>query len=675
MRRGAFRSVIAFVLFFAVLVMHSRTGLADGAVRGASPLAAEILTALGGQLRLNKLADKFTDSIAALAITTAVDKELIQVGNLQEIIWQLQETGMLDQAAKLEQLLADTLTTEKIVSVERTSLGTSGARLVSFANGLRGVYKVSHAAHEEAMYRLDKLLGTHVFPITVMRTIGDEIGSMQLFIENAPSATDIKIMRRKSGDGRSVSNSAAINTLRLLGHDSDYDNAQNTLFPIKGRAIAIDGGHAFLPSKGWQGLWKHFREHLGQSDEEQFSDAQVYREYRIDLDFISRLEKITPEQIEVVIAPIIALDGDEELQKIFDKLITLANVGDVGEGGGRYLQASLGNSEFAELEHLRRIHLHFPDGDAYQKLTRITNQVDYRTAVALGGLHNRIAQYAALARGVDAHPTDMPASTKITKILRHKPEKIPRYRHEELLSSLITTNTWDKEKLREVLRYQPSMRDAVRKLASEVAYAQGSAAKPLLWRIIAADGNEHRLFASVGNSSLSIFDDLGLSSIDAELTRISTFIHSGRKMKDDYFAAMAALFRSELAYLFNLLPIKGQLLVWAKAGDKKIISAPYTGVSTRPKLNIIDQLEHEFRLHLAYVDGDLDKMKKMARLDFNLDIHVRIEALLAEISQHCGQGESCFIYADLAEVLGFSDGYSNFLHRLKEEGFVVARLE
>ena len=672
MRQGICRAIVV-VLFFAI---QGSAALAAGAVRSAPPLREEILAALGGKLRPNQLAAKFANSIAAMLYTTAVDHELIEMGNLQEIIWQLQETGMPDQAAQLEQLLADTLMTEKIVSLEHIGQGVAGARLVTFANGLRGVFKASRATHEVAMYRLDQLLGTHVFPITVMRTIGDETGSMQLFIENAASAADIKEIRRKEdGDMLRVPSPAAINTLRLLGYDND-NHGHNYLFPIKGRVIAIDGDYAFSHrSRGWQGLWQHFREYLGQSEEEQLKHQPVYMEYRIDPAFISRLEKITPEQIDAVLAPIIALDDDEELQKIFDKLVMLANIGNVEEDGGRYLQTLLGISEFTELEHLRRIHQHLSEGDAYQKLTRVTNQVDYHSAVAIGGLHNRIAQYAAIARGTAPHLSDMPAPIEITKILRRKPKEAPRYKHEELLYPLVTTNAWDKEKMAEALHHRSSMQNAVRKLAASIAYTSGNTTKPLLWEIIAADGSKHRLLASVGNSSLSIFNDLGLSSIEAELTQASTFIHSNRKVDDDHFVAIAALLRSNLAYLFNSLPMKTQLLAWARASNKKTIPTPYAGVSTRPRLNVVDQLEHEFNLHLSYVDGDLDKIADMAELDFDLNVQACTEALLAKVKQHCVQGESCFIYADIVEVLSSSDGYSNLLHKLRKEGFVVARLE
>ena len=666
--------LVMLMLMVALLGMQVSAGLAVGAVRGAPLLAAEIFTALGGQLRPNKLAAKLADSIAALTSTIAVAAELIRVGNLQEIIWQLQETGMLDKAAQLEKVIADMLATAKIGQMERIGKGVSGAQLVTFANGLRGVYKVSRPAHEVAMYRLDKLIGTNVFPVTVMRTIDGKTGSVQLFIENAPSAAEIKIMRRARGDVHGISNPAAINTLRLLGHDDDH-NDHNNIYPIKGRAIAIDGDHAFYHSKGWLGFWKHFRQHLGQSEGEQLRTAQVYSEYRIDPTFISGLEKITPEQIDAVIAPIFALDGDEDLQKIFDKLMMLANIGNVEDDLGSYLYSSLGSSELEELGHLRIASNRLGDRDAYQKLIRITNYTKYSNAVALGGLRNRISQYAAIVRGVDNRAIDTLAPTEIMVALQRQPEEIPRYRHEELLTPLLIMGEWDKEKIRAAFIYQSSLLDAVRKLAGKTAYTKDNTTKPLLWRIVAADNSEHRLLTGSGDSSLHIFSDLSLASIDAELIYASTFIHSGRDLSDNHLAAATALIRSDLDYFFNLLPMKEQLLVWAKAGNKKIIATPYAQVSTRPKMNTVDQLEHEFNLHLAYIDGDLDKLENMAELDFDLDLHARTDALLNQLKQYCVSGERCLIYANIAEVLSRSDDHSNFLVKLSDAGFVVERME
>ena len=92
-------------------------------------------------------------------------------------------------------------------------------------------------------------------------------------------------------------------------------------------------------------------------------------------------------------------------------------------------------------------------------------------------------------------------------------------------------------------------------------------------------------------------------------------------------------------------------------------------------MNTVDQLEHEFNLHLAYIDGDLDKLENMAELDFDLDLHARTDALLNQLKQYCVSGERCLIYANIAEVLSRSDDHSNFLVKLSDAGFVVERME
>ena len=66
--------------------------------------------------------------------------ELLRVGNLQEIIWQLQETGAKQQSEELTLLLQDTLENAEIDDRDRIGVGRSGAELVTFANGIRGVF-------------------------------------------------------------------------------------------------------------------------------------------------------------------------------------------------------------------------------------------------------------------------------------------------------------------------------------------------------------------------------------------------------------------------------------------------------------------------------------------------------------------------------------------------------
>ena len=221
---------------------------------------------------------------------------LLQTGNLQEIIWQLWETGAKQQSEELTLLVRDTLENAEIIDMEDIGVGHSDAQLVKFANGLRGVFKTASNGDDEfirevMVYHFDRLIGTHVFPLTTLRVIDGEEGSMQLFIENSMSAFDI-VEERLEGTGihRDKFNlnrimdvleveSPNVKTLKLLTLNSDRVNPQNYLFPFIGRVIAVDGSRAF--SGGENALQKIARRMRAHPNA-----------YNFDPTFISHLEQL-----------------------------------------------------------------------------------------------------------------------------------------------------------------------------------------------------------------------------------------------------------------------------------------------------------------------------------------------------------------------------------------------
>ena len=86
------------------------------------------------------------------------------------------------------------LVSAKIINTRKINLGKTGAVIVDFEGGLRGIFKsgvVSYANNyrrEIAAYRLDRILGLDVVPPTIVREIEGQTGSLQLFVENATVA-------------------------------------------------------------------------------------------------------------------------------------------------------------------------------------------------------------------------------------------------------------------------------------------------------------------------------------------------------------------------------------------------------------------------------------------------------------------------------------------------------
>lgn len=270
-------------------------------------------------------------------------EKLLEGGNFQEAIWRLQEVDYVDQAARLEQLLTDVLEHENIVDINTQvrSLGYNLLHVVRFTNGVLGVFKHSlieeNVGREIAAYRFDKLLGLNVFPLTVSRKLDDNdiirkldvgigrIGAMQLFMPRAADANEIaeliaiKRSLSVSEDGlafalaRAVSDMHSdypakdtyksfvplipkkIRMLKFLTLDNDDIHGGNYMFPMQGRSFAIDGGNAFAVDTH-PDVEKAHIDSLRKHPQDYFSDA----------DFLAELEKITLEQIEATLLPVLA---------------------------------------------------------------------------------------------------------------------------------------------------------------------------------------------------------------------------------------------------------------------------------------------------------------------------------------------------------------------------------
>ena len=252
--------------------------------------------------------------------------ELLAVGNVQEIIWNLHDRGAEERANELQALLQYRLEHSAVLSVRNIGIGISAARLLELDDGLRVVFKTTDNSkdnfkRELLLYRFDNLIGTHVVPLTTMRTLAGEEGSVQLYVENSLSAFDILMLKRRqlglSDDpqyshvlfSRAITPPASptIKTLRLLSLEKDVDNPGNYLFPRRGRQIAIDGGRAFTAND------RQVRESI--------RHLQKYsEEYHYEDTFIIKLEKNLAE-IETMLGSSHTIQHLHETLAIYKKMV------------------------------------------------------------------------------------------------------------------------------------------------------------------------------------------------------------------------------------------------------------------------------------------------------------------------------------------------------------------
>lgn len=99
--------------------------------------------------------------------------------------------------------------------------------------------------YELAAYRLDRLLGLHMVPVAVERSIGGRRGVLQYWIEDAISALELRRAGRGyQGDCSAAGQYALMNAFDLLIHNTDR-NLGNLLYDADWNVWLIDHSRAF----------------------------------------------------------------------------------------------------------------------------------------------------------------------------------------------------------------------------------------------------------------------------------------------------------------------------------------------------------------------------------------------------------------------------------------------
>ena len=305
------------------------------------------VTALVGAQPSVMLTTTFVRDVKQIIGDTTINtelEELLQIGNLQEVVWRLREVGFADRAQQLEKLLATVLQDEEIVTLDTQTRnrGYNLLHVVTFANGMQGAFDhkpYDWMKNDVALYHLDRLIGLDVVPLTASRKFTDvfvdeqlaresEFGALRLYtpVANADEIASLIVTRRKLGidvsyqkivqqldyprDGyyridvdRTYGDYESfvpdihpkIRTLQFLTSDASLGHAGNYVFPLRGRSLAVNGEYAFKvgTDASAPSIEKAHVAALHEHPQDYFGDA----------DFIARLEKITPKQLEESLFP------------------------------------------------------------------------------------------------------------------------------------------------------------------------------------------------------------------------------------------------------------------------------------------------------------------------------------------------------------------------------------
>lgn len=139
------------------------------------------------------------------------------------------------------------LRNELPIKIEEIDKGKTGARLFTYANGLKAVFKTRRdTAHngwnfivnsfsEIAAYRFDQLYKFDLVPLTTSMIYKGESGSLQLYVK-AKDIESLKLMPDSADKQK-------LQVLDYIMFNTDRDH--NTLLTANKRFVAIDNGMAF----------------------------------------------------------------------------------------------------------------------------------------------------------------------------------------------------------------------------------------------------------------------------------------------------------------------------------------------------------------------------------------------------------------------------------------------
>lgn len=641
------------------------------------------------------------DNIVRIAAKTPISKEvdeLLEVGNIQEIIWRLREENFSDQAMELEKFIAHKLETDEIIKIIEMDEGQTNPQLIELGSGLRGVLKTSGYAKEVALFNLDRLIGTNVYPTTVLRTVDGEQRSVQLFIENSWHAHKVATELAQTADDvvKPVPPMPKnIKTLRLLGGDWDA-NAGSWLYPAKGRTVAVDGGEAFKFNKAeTKSKWRSFHK-----NKESYLTSQ---------EFVSRLEAITAEQIREVIRPISSqwADNPKQIIDLQEKLDVFAELDPSGNPFG------LAIDMHDELYYLYQEAYRHLDIEAMKKKLSEYRYYTHNAHIAKY-LRNAIDEYIAVVRGTTKNKPDnnMLTTEEIRERLVRKAEFSVTKEYRDLLRPLFEDETWDKQKLKEIVDlskerallqydvirnpeidtltmkriqaiddssdYVPEADIVIKKLASEASFMGRKIKKPLIWEVTSPhDNSKHIIFAGNSGLSLGLFPQEALDRFQQYFDTSTTVIrYWGRRnfRDEDYLSALSHLSRSKkLGNFFTELGMDSQVFAWAKAANKNIQDIDYNYKYFKNTLDDMDRLELDFKLNRAYLNADQDSLQQLieAKGYDAADLQQQNSAFAEEFVARCGQGERCMIYTDAKNMLIDNDDVFSLIKLLQNKGYNV----
>lgn len=157
----------------------------------------------------------------------------------------------------------DVLISHKEREIKKIGIGITHPSFVELKDDGNGVFKTEEWERERAAYLIDRFLGLDIVPPTIVKQIGDKIGSLQRFIPDTKMAYEFENLIKVFKDIR-------INMIKMWLLDVIIDNRDRHggNFLIKdSKVFAIDNGYSLNFSPGeYHGFEEEINPHCGYTD-------------------------------------------------------------------------------------------------------------------------------------------------------------------------------------------------------------------------------------------------------------------------------------------------------------------------------------------------------------------------------------------------------------------------
>jgi hypothetical protein len=244
--------------------------------------------------------------------------DLVHYNRMQEMVWILSAANLPQEHDLLEAHLYCFLLSAQIGDVTQLEGSSTESKHVYFTElDMEAVFKPHQSNYsasigsEVGAYRLDRLLGLDIVPITIRRKLSPDgpDGSLQYFVKNCVTGCKLDPEKQKK--------SAELLLFDFFSKNIDRDPKNYLLHPQLNKIIAIDNGWALRGNNVFAKIKALFVDKRSEEEKNLIFPADTFP----SPDLIERLRRLRPEHINTALSGVVNATGINKLIKRKEKLL------------------------------------------------------------------------------------------------------------------------------------------------------------------------------------------------------------------------------------------------------------------------------------------------------------------------------------------------------------------